>query len=64
MNIVGHPRDDFSRFIVYAGQFGQVDNGELTVQATNDKKEIKQLLSVGFEHFCQKGDMLFFRKGK
>jgi hypothetical protein len=44
--------------------FGASDNDEFTVQATNNKEEIKQLLSVGFEYVCQKDDLLFFRKRK
>jgi hypothetical protein len=44
--------------------FGLNADDEFTVQATNDKEEMKKLLSVGFEYVCQKDDMLFFRKRK
>lgn len=44
--------------------FGAGINDEFTVQATSNKEEIKQLLSVGFEYIRQKDDLLFFRKRK
>ena len=44
--------------------FGAGIDDEFTVQATSNKEEIKQLLSVGFEYICQKDDLLFFRKRK
>lgn len=37
---------------------------EYSVQATNNKEDIKKLLSVGFEYVCQKDDLLYFRKRK
>ena len=39
-------------------------DGECTVQATSNREEIKQLLSVGFEYMCQKDDIMQFRKRK
>ncbi len=44
--------------------FGLTNDDEYSVIATNNKEEIKQLLSVGFEYVCQKDDILFFRKRK
>jgi phage host-nuclease inhibitor protein Gam len=44
--------------------FAAAISDEFTVQAANNKEEIKQLLSVGFEYVCQKDDLLFFRKRK
>jgi len=44
--------------------FGLSNDDEYNVTATNNKEEIKQLLSVGFEYVCQKDDLLFFRKRK
>jgi hypothetical protein len=44
--------------------FGLNSDDEFTVQAINDKEEMKKLLFVGFEYVCQKDDMLFFRKRK
>jgi len=44
--------------------FGLSNDDEYNVTATNDKEEIKNLLSVGFEYVCQKEDILYFRKRK
>ena len=37
---------------------------EYSVQATNNKEDIKKLLSVGFEYVCQKDNKVFLRKRK
>jgi hypothetical protein len=44
--------------------FGLNSDDEYSVQATNNKEDIKKLLSVGFEYVCQKDDLLYFRKRK
>jgi len=44
--------------------FGLDNDDEYTVQTTNDKEEMKKLLSVGFEYVYPKDDMLFSRKRK
>jgi len=44
--------------------FGLSNDDEYEVTATNDKEDIKKLISVGFEYICQKDDILFFRKHK
>ena len=44
--------------------FGLNIDDEYEVNATNNKEEIKKLLSVGFEYICQKDDILYFRKRK
>jgi len=44
--------------------FGLSNDDEYEVTATNDKEDIKRLISVGFEYICQKDDILFFRKRK
>jgi len=44
--------------------FGLSNDDEYEVTATNDKEDIKKLISVGFEYICQKDDILFFRKRK
>jgi integrase len=44
--------------------FGLSNDDEYDVTATNDKEDIKKLISVGFEYICQKDDILFFRKRK
>jgi hypothetical protein len=44
--------------------FGLNSDDEYTVQATNDKEEMKKLLSVGFEYVCQKDNLAFLRKRK
>jgi len=63
---LGHAKLENTLLYIQVEQaiFGASDNDEFTVQATNNKEEIKQLLSVGFEYVCQKDDMLFFRKRK
>ena len=63
---LGHAKLENTLLYIQVEQaiFGASDNDEFTVQATNNKEEIKQLLSVGFEYICQKDDMLFFRKRK
>jgi hypothetical protein len=44
--------------------FGLNSDDEYNVTGTNNKDEIKALLSIGFEYMCQKDDVLFFRKRK
>lgn len=44
--------------------FGLNSDDEYTIQATNDKEEMKKLLSVGFEYVCQKDSLAFLRKRK
>ena len=44
--------------------FGLSNDDEYEVIATNDKEDIKKLISVGFEYICEKDDLLFFRKRK
>jgi hypothetical protein len=44
--------------------FGLSNDDEYDVTATNNKEEIKKLLSVGFDYVCQKDDILYFRKRK
>lgn len=44
--------------------FGLSNDDEYDVTATNDKEDIKKLISVGFEYIYQKDDILFFRKRK
>jgi len=63
---LGHAKLENTLLYIQVEQaiFGAGDNDEFTVQATNNKEEIKQLLSVGFEYVCQKDDILFFRKRK
>jgi len=46
------------------GIFGLDADDEYEVTATNNKKEIEKLLSVGFEYVCQKDAILYFRKRK
>ena len=50
--------------LVKQALFGLNSDDEFIVDATNDKEEIKKLLSVGFEYICQKDDVLYFRKRK
>jgi integrase len=63
---LGHASLDNTLLYIQMEQaiFGLNGDDEFTVQATNDKEEMKKLLSVGFEYVCQKDDMLFFRKRK
>ncbi|MCJ7470201.1 site-specific integrase, partial [Candidatus Bathyarchaeota archaeon] len=63
---LGHANLDNTLLYIQMEQaiFGLNNDDEFTVNATNDKQEIKQLLSVGFEYICQKDDILYFRKRK
>ena len=44
--------------------FGENANDEYTVKVTEDPKEIKEMLEVGFEYVCQKDTLIFMRKRK
>jgi integrase len=44
--------------------FGESGNDEFTVKVTEDPKELKTLLEVGFEYVCQKDNLIFLRKRK
>jgi hypothetical protein len=44
--------------------FGENGNYQFTVRVTEDPKEIKALLEVGFEYVCQKDTLIFLRKRK
>jgi integrase len=63
---LGHAKIENTLLYIQIEQaiFGAGIDDEFTVQATSNKEEIKQLLSVGFEYICQKDDLLFFRKRK
>jgi hypothetical protein len=63
---LGHASLDNTLLYIQVDQaiFGLNNDDEFTVQAINDKEEMKKLLFVGFEYVCQKDDMLFFRKRK
>jgi len=63
---LGHASLDNTLLYIQMEQaiFGPNGDDEFTVQATNDKEEMKKLLSIGFEYVCQKDDTLFFRKRK
>jgi len=51
-------------FEVHVDEYAQYSGARFIVNATNDKDEIKKLLSVGFEYICEKEDILYFRKRK
>jgi len=63
---LGHASLDNTLLYIQVEQaiFGLNSDDEYSVQATNNKEDIKKLLSVGFEYVCQKDDLLFFRKRK
>jgi hypothetical protein len=44
--------------------FGESGNDEFPVKVTEKPEEIKALLEVGFEHICQKDNLIFLRKRK
>ncbi|MGQ9551905.1 MAG: hypothetical protein ACUVUE_05700 [Candidatus Bathycorpusculaceae bacterium] len=63
---LGHAEVDNTLLYIQIEQalYGQNSDDEFTVYGTNDKEEIKKLLSVGFDYVCQKDDILYFRKRK
>jgi len=63
---LGHANLDNTLLNIQVEQaiFGLNSDDEYNATATNNKDEIKALLSVGFEYMCQKDDTLFFRKRK
>jgi integrase len=63
---LGHANLDNTLLYIQIEQaiFGLNSDDEFIVNATNNKEEIKKLLSVGFEYVCQKDDLLYFRKRK
>lgn len=40
------------------------DNENFIVKTVKNADEIQELLEVGFEYVCEKGDLVFFRKHK
>ena len=44
--------------------FGLSNENKYDATATNDKEDIKKLISVGLEYIRQKDEILFFRKRK
>jgi hypothetical protein len=64
--LLGHASLDNTLLHIQVEQaiFGLNSDDEYTVQATNDKEEMKKLLSVGFEYVCQKDSPVFLRKRK
>ena len=64
--LLGHASLDSTLLYIQVEQaiFGLNSDDEYTVQATNDKEEMKKLLSVGFEYVCQKDSLAFLRKRK
>ena len=63
---LGHAEVDNTLLYIQIEQalYGQSNDDEFTVYGTNDKEEIKRLLTVGFDYVCQKDDILYFRKRK
>jgi len=63
---LGHASLDNTLLYIQMEQalFGAGSDDEFIVNATNDKEEMKKLLSVGFEYVCEKDDILYFRKRK
>jgi len=63
---LGHAKIENTLLYIQVEQviFGLSNDDEYNVTATNDREEIKKLLSVGFEYVCQKDELLFFRKRK
>jgi len=63
--LLGHKKlDNTLLYVNLEAALFKVPNDEFHVKTAKSEKEIKSLLTVGFEYVCKKDDLIFLRKRK